>query len=189
MLVKILRIFRLQADFQWTPSGLSADFSKTLSKLRTGLNLESSFVEPSRETILKIPSRLPAGSMQTPSKLPADSHRTPSGLPANSHWTNTKLPLDSAELPPDYHQTPTALPPDSQQTPNRSQFGELIWRAVLERPFKSPFKELFWKLIVLHGEIRLPTENQLISSQQTQPGFNLVLIWRSYLESSFGELF
>ena len=84
---------------------------------------------------------LPADSQQTPSGLPLASHWPPIGLPAASQLIPTGLPPDSqpipSRLPADSHWTPTRLPAKwtPLQSPNRSQFGELIWRALQERPF------------------------------------------------------
>ena len=132
-------------------------------------------------------------SQQTPSGIPADSKWIPSGLPANLQPTPSGLPVDSQQtlvgLPMDTHWTSNRSP--AKRILNRSQFGELIWRAFLE----SPFWELLWKLIVFHGEMgdSQQTPNKvLIGPQQTHPGYFLEtsfgdLTWRAHLESSFGQ--
>ena len=71
------------------------------------------------------------------SELPADPQQTSRGLPADSQGTARGLPGDcqgtARGLPGDCQGTASGLPGDSLQT-MRTQFRELIWRAVFGEP-------------------------------------------------------
>ena len=112
--------------------------------------------------------RLPADSQRTtPSGLPADSQRTPSGLPANFQQTFNKLPSDSQRLQPVLFLRPHL----------EILFGDLIWRALLERPLDSQW---------------IPSKLTVDFQQTSNRHLTDFFIWRphleTYLESSFGEL-